>query len=84
MTYSRMGNATLPSAMQRFTSEFGMGSGGSAALLSSGKEVDLLPSSSRKERVVYSRKPITSSSVASVRCCLQQRLGVIWSSLTGN
>ena len=39
MTYSRMGNATLPSAMQRFTSEFGMGSGGSAALLSSGKTV---------------------------------------------
>ena len=33
------GNPTLPSAMHRFTSEFGMGSGGSSALLSSGKPV---------------------------------------------
>ncbi|MGS3179803.1 hypothetical protein ACB265_10260, partial [Aeromonas dhakensis] len=28
VSYSRMANATLPSALQRFTSEFGMGSGG--------------------------------------------------------
>ena len=42
MTYSRMGDATLPSAMQRFTSEFGKGSGGSTALLSSGKTNGLL------------------------------------------
>ena len=41
MTYSHMANATLPSAMRRFTSEFGMGSGGSNALLSSGKPVGL-------------------------------------------
>uniref|UniRef100_UPI001CC7CC05 hypothetical protein n=1 Tax=Aeromonas caviae TaxID=648 RepID=UPI001CC7CC05 len=26
VSYSRMANATLPSALQRFTSEFGMGS----------------------------------------------------------
>ena len=32
-----MANATLPSALQRFTSEFGMGSGGSTALLPPGK-----------------------------------------------
>ena len=31
------GNPTLPSAMHRFTSEFGMESGGSNALLSPGK-----------------------------------------------
>lgn len=37
MTYSHIGNPTLPSAMLRFTSEFGKGSGGSTALLSSGK-----------------------------------------------
>ena len=37
MTYSHMANATLPLAMLRFTSEFGKGSGGSTALLSSGK-----------------------------------------------
>jgi len=32
MTYSHMANATLPSARMRFTSEFGMGSGGSTQL----------------------------------------------------
>ena len=32
MTYSHMANATLPSAMLRFTSEFGKGSGGTTAL----------------------------------------------------
>ena len=37
MTYSHMGTPTLPSAILRFTSEFGMGSGGSKALWSSGK-----------------------------------------------
>ena len=34
MTYSRMGNATLPSAQLRFTAEFGMESGGSTTLWS--------------------------------------------------
>ncbi|VXA80604.1 hypothetical protein AERO9A_410097 [Aeromonas salmonicida] len=37
MSYSRMANATLPSALPRFTSEFGMGSGGSTALWPPGK-----------------------------------------------
>ena len=34
MTYSHMGNPTLPSARRGFTSEFGKGSGGSLLLLS--------------------------------------------------
>ena len=34
MTYSHMGNPTLPSAQRGFTSEFGKGSGGSLLLLS--------------------------------------------------
>ena len=34
MTYSHMGTPTLPSAQLHFTSEFGMGSGGTTALLS--------------------------------------------------
>ncbi len=34
MSYSHMGTPTLPSALLRFTSEFGMGSGGTTALLS--------------------------------------------------
>ena len=41
MTYSHMGTPTLPSAMRCFTSEFGMESGGSNALLSSSKLVQI-------------------------------------------
>ncbi len=37
MTYSHMGTPTLPSAQLHFTSEFGMGSGGSTTLLSLGE-----------------------------------------------
>ncbi len=37
VSYSRMGDPTLPSALRRFTSEFGMGSGGTTALLPPGK-----------------------------------------------
>ena len=39
MTYSHMGTPTLPSALLRFTSEFGMGSGGTTVLLSLDKNV---------------------------------------------
>ena len=38
MTYSHMAEATLPSAQNVFTSEFGMGSGGSRSLMPSGKK----------------------------------------------
>ena len=38
MTYSHMAEATLPSAQSVFTSEFGMGSGGSRSLMPSGKK----------------------------------------------
>ena len=38
-TYSHMGSPTLPSAMALFTSEFGMGSGGSTPLWSSSNSV---------------------------------------------
>ena len=38
MSYSHMGTPTLPSALLHFTSEFGMGSGGSTALLSLSKK----------------------------------------------
>ena len=39
LTYSHMASATLPSAMTRFTSEFGMDSGGSTSLWAPGKRV---------------------------------------------
>ena len=38
MSYSHMGTPTLPSALLHFTSEFGMESGGSTALLSLSKK----------------------------------------------
>ena len=41
MTYSHMANATLPSVMCRFTSEFGMGSGGTNSLWPPGKRVEV-------------------------------------------
>lgn len=37
------GDPTLPSALRRFTSEFGMGSGGTTALLPPGKSVSFQP-----------------------------------------
>ena len=37
VTYSHTANAALPSALLRFTSEFGMGSGGTTVLLPPGK-----------------------------------------------
>ena len=42
MSYSHMGTPTLPSALLRFTSEFGMGSGGTTALLSLDKKATIL------------------------------------------
>ena len=41
VTYFRMGTPKLSSAMTRFTSEFGMGSGGSMSLWPPGKTVEL-------------------------------------------
>ena len=42
MSYSHMGTPTLPSAQLRFTSEFGMDSGGTTALLSLNKKGTIL------------------------------------------
>jgi hypothetical protein len=42
MSYSHMGTPTLPSAQLRFTSEFGMGSGGATVLLLLDKNFYLL------------------------------------------
>ena len=39
MSYSHMGTPTLPSPQLRFTSEFGMGSGGTTMLLSLDKNM---------------------------------------------
>ena len=47
MSYSHMGTPTLPSALLRFTSEFGMGSGGATVLLSLDKKVTILKAVAR-------------------------------------
>ena len=48
VTYSHTGTPALPSAIHRFTAEFGMGSGGSNALLPPGKLFEALaPKTSR-------------------------------------
>ena len=71
VSYSRMANATLPSALQRFTSEFGMGSGGSTALLPPGKNLQ----SEKADLVIRSRYLLQA---------FEHFLGVVWLSLTGN
>ena len=72
VTYSRTGTPALPSAMHRFTAEFGMGSGGSNALLPPGKLAKM--GSEESARVVtlalYS-DPIFSIGVLSIACVLQ-------------
>ena len=45
MSYFRMGTPTLSSALSGFTSEFGMGSGGSHSLLPPGKALTVEASS---------------------------------------
>ena len=59
-----MANATLPSALQRFTSEFGMGSGGSTALLPPGKIFNL--EKADVNNVIRSR----SLSLKFLGCCM--------------
>ena len=52
VTYSHTANAALPSALVRFTSEFGMGSGGSIPLLPPGKLKTKHIAKSVQERLV--------------------------------
>ena len=54
MSYSHMGTPTLPSALLHFTSEFGMGSGGSTALWSLNKTVTISKALVRNALYKYS------------------------------
>ena len=78
MTYSHMAEATLPSAQNVFTSEFGMGSGGSRSLMPSGKKGirKVLSSTCRVHNVNRINRSINRQTA--------KLLEVIWSSLTGN
>ena len=81
MTYSHMGTPTLPSAQLHFTSEFGMGSGGATALLSLDKKVTI-------SKININTNSIQNTSVrevySSLSVFIQNHLGVVWLSLTGN
>ena len=62
MSYSHMGTPTLPSAQLRFTSEFGMGSGGTTMLLSLDKNF--------VHGCTYVAMPWMAKSNVSVHACL--------------
>ena len=78
-----MANATLPSALQRFTSEFGMGSGGSTALLPPGKILIQKADVNNDVARGWSLSLNLSSSCGLLQV-LEHFLGVVWLSLTGN
>ena len=82
-----MANATLPSALQRFTSVFGMGTGGSIALLPPGifglliAVIIYLSNKSWKAVLIISNQSL----IRSIRKqALQNYLGVVWLSLSGH
>ena len=72
VTYSRTGTPALPSAMHRFTAEFGMGSGGSNALLPPGKLLGTR---------VFTLFPATGNSVNSF-LRVKQRVLVLYDQVT--
>ena len=76
MTYSHMGTPTLPSAQLRFTSEFGMDSGGTTMLWSLDKFVKL-EKTSNVRLMDINTLPLHATRTP-------KYLGVVWLSLTGN
>ena len=89
MSYSHMGTPTLPSALTHFTTEFGMGSGGAMSLLSLDKKVTILKAFSIT--YYYIIDDINTLSLIHhyvmrdvCQTYLQNHLGVVWLSLTGN
>ena len=94
MTYSHMAEATLPSAQNVFTSEFGMGSGGSRSLWPPGKlfethDAGVATGVTRLQsgrffalNAIVAFAMMMQSAYASTS--VVKPLEVIWSSLTGN
>ncbi len=91
------GSPTLPSALQRFTSKFGMELGGSTALSPPRYSVDVfscllyssvLPSCFLQSRTLIKNKLskviFSSSSSSNVSLNTQKHLSVVWLSLSGN
>ena len=80
MSYFHIANATLSSALFRFTAEFGMGSGGTRSLWSSGgtgvdRLTEAIDAMGTSRHVTSHAHPVVF---------IQDPLGVIWSSLTGH
>ncbi len=91
MSYSHMGPPTLPSALLHFTSEFGMGSGGSTVLLSLSKNL-LTWKASINTQFLSIQSIVTYEAYMDVGHQVPvwnmvrglNHLGVVWLSLTGN
>ena len=94
MTYSHMGPPTLPSAQLHFTSEFGMGSGGSttaivARRISYNSEFCYISFKHTLVRDIslFCQSTISKDGVNQVtvwNSYVKNHLGVVWLSLTGN
>ena len=88
-----MANATLPSALQRFTSVFGMDTGGSTALSPPGKFFTDLSGTNRNSRRLARQGEVQDepTNLKKAEFCStryyyksQNFLGVVWLSLSGN
>jgi hypothetical protein len=72
MSYSHMGTPTLPSALSSFTSEFGMGSGGTYSLLLSDKPVlpvSVSQSEKRSDELFAKPSPSKQLHRAKIKIC---------------
>src|SRR5471032_3273704 len=79
------GDPTLPSALRRFTSEFGMGSGGTAALVPPGKFVLSIPLNPVISHIVSPYEPISEHSLKiSLVSQTKNTFGVVRLSLSGH
>ena len=84
-----MVNPTLSSALSSFTSEFGMGSGGSYSLLSPGNSVLIHTATRSLPPYLIQGKTGVTEKIGKVErgwytFIMTKRLSVIWSSRTGN
>ncbi len=78
------GNPTLPSTLFRFTSEFGMDSGGSKTLWSPSKFCFCLHFFEKSESKKSGKLFMFSTHSMFLHRVHQNPLGVVWLSLTGN
>ena len=78
------GDPTLPSALRRFTSEFGMGSGGTTALLPPGKFCFIHTASCHDFSSTPPYEPISEHSAENLLQVSKNTFGVVRLSLSGH